>query len=80
MSNQTRLVSLIETFCNIGSGFLLSLVVWQALAAALDIPMPIETNVLITSVFTVVSITRSYLWRRFFATGLHETVARWVRQ
>ena len=77
---QTRLVSLIETLCNIGSGFLLSVVVWQALAAALGIPMNIETNLLITSVFTVVSITRSYLWRRFFATGLHQVVAGWVRQ
>ena len=78
MATQSKLVSLIETLCNIGSGFILSLIVWQILAYFLGIPMPLSTNVLITSIFTVVSITRSYLWRRFFATGLHKTVVNWI--
>jgi hypothetical protein len=78
MDKQTKLVSAIETFCNIGSGFILSLILWQFLAYVLGIPMPLDTNVFITSCFTVLSLTRSYLWRRFFARGLHETVAAWV--
>ncbi|MHC4648510.1 MAG: DUF7220 family protein [Planctomycetota bacterium] len=78
-ATQSRLGSLVETFLNIGSGFVLSVIVWQILAYYLGIPMPLDTNLFITSVFTVVSITRSYLWRRFFANGLHRTVMRWFR-
>lgn len=66
VSMQTKTQSMIEATLNIGSGFLLSLVVWQILAYYLGIPMPIVKNLFITSVFTVVSLTRSYLWRRYF--------------
>jgi len=76
---QTKLVSLIETFVNIGTGFILSVVVWQLLAIYLGIPMPLTTNLFITSVFTVVSIARSYLWRRFFARGFHIKLVWWLR-
>lgn len=61
---QTRTESLIEAALNIGSGFVLSIIVWQILAGYYDIPMPLSRNVEITSVFTVVSLTRSYVWRR----------------
>jgi hypothetical protein len=76
--NQSPLVSKIEVLLNIGSGFFLSIVVWQLLAHVLGIPMPISTNFLITSVFTVVSLLRSYFWRRFFARKLHMTIVNWV--
>lgn len=76
---QTKLVSMIETFVNIGTGFLLSIIVWQLLALYLEIPMPLTRNLFITSVFTVVSILRSYLWRRFFARGLHIRLVWWLR-
>ena len=75
---QTKLVSLIEVFLNIGSGFILSLFVWQILAGFYGIPMPLSRNVEITTIFTVVSITRSYIWRRFFNAGLHSAVVNWV--
>lgn len=61
-----------EALLNIGSGFLISLVVWQLLAAFYGIPMPILLNLQITSVFTVVSIIRSYIWRRVFTNWLNE--------
>lgn len=61
---QTKTESLIEAALNIGSGFVLSIIVWQILAGYYGIPMPISRNVEITSVFTVVSLTRSYVWRR----------------
>ncbi len=77
---QTRLVSVIETACNIGSGFILSLILWQILAHFLGIPMPIGKNLFITSCFTVLSLTRSYLWRRFFARGLHRVVHAWLKR
>jgi len=77
-TTQSKIGSAVEAFVNIASGFVLSLIVWQMLAHFLGIPMPISTNVLITSVFTVVSLIRSYCWRRFFARGLHLVVMNWV--
>ena len=64
--SQTRLVSAIEASLNIGSGFIIALIVWQGLAWMYDIPMPITRNLQITSIFTIVSLARSYIWRRIF--------------
>lgn len=64
--NQSRRESLIEACLNTASGFLLSLVVWHFVASAYDIPMPFVRNLEITAIFTVVSVGRSYLWRRLF--------------
>lgn len=63
---QSKLESAVEATLNIGSGFVLSLVVWQILAGLYGIPMPLSRNLEITSIFTVVSLARSYLWRRIF--------------
>lgn len=63
---QTRTQSAIEATLNIGSGFILALIVWQTLAWLYDIPMPITRNLEITTIFTVVSLIRSYIWRRIF--------------
>ncbi len=75
---QSRTVSAIEAFLNIGSGFLLSIVVWQIVAFGFGIPMPITTNLQITSIFTVVSLLRSYFWRRLFATRLNDSLRKWL--
>lgn len=71
MSGQTKLGSALEAFLNIGSGFIIALIVWQGLAALYDIPMPLSRNLEITTVFTVVSLVRSYIWRRIFTTRRH---------
>ena len=73
--DQTRIVSLIESCCNVGSGFLLSLFLWQfVVAPAFGYVVTITTNLALTSIFTVTSVVRGYLWRRFFANGLHSTL------
>ena len=77
MSEQSRLVSLIESVCNTGSGFLVSLVVWQWIVApAYGYHVTLATNLGVTGTFTIVSVLRGYAWRRFFARGLHRTVVR----
>ena len=63
---QSRLESAVEAVCNIGSGFLVALVVWQVIAPLYGYDITFADNVGLTSIFTVVSITRSYIWRRFF--------------
>jgi membrane protein implicated in regulation of membrane protease activity len=63
---QTRLSSLVEALLNIGSGFVLSLVVGQLVYPMFGFPVSVGANVQITLIFTVISIVRSYLWRRWF--------------
>lgn len=77
---QTRLVSLIESVCNVGSGFLLSLVLWQfVVAPAFGYAVTMTTNLALTSIFTITSVARGYLWRRFFARGLHQAVVTLIK-
>lgn len=63
---QSRTSSFIESCLNTASGFALSFVVWHFVALAYAIPMPLSTNLQITGIFTVVSVIRSYVWRRLF--------------
>ena len=79
MQQQSRLVSLIESFCNVGSGFILSMVMWQWIVApAFGYAVTLQTNLALTSIFTVTSVARGYLWRRFFANDLHRVAVRLV--
>lgn len=67
---QTRLGSLVEATCNIGSGFILSLIVWQTVGPWFGYEVTLTDNLGITSIFTAVSVLRSYLWRRYFNARL----------
>lgn len=64
--SQRKSHSLLEACLNTASGFVVSLVVWHWVAKWYGIPMPLGTNLEITGIFTIVSIARSYLWRRIF--------------
>lgn len=70
---QSRRASFIEALMNIGTGFFISLLVWTYIVAPLfNLPNSTGTNLAITSIFTVTSIIRSYIWRRVFnAITLH---------
>ena len=73
---QSKIISAIEVTLNIGSGFLISMLLWQFIAPVLGYEITIGENVQLTSVFTVVSLIRSYAWRRIFTRldrRLHET-------
>lgn len=72
---QSKRVSAVEATLNIGSGFILSMMIWQLIAPLLGYDITITENVQLTSVFTVVSLIRSYAWRRIFTRldrRLHE--------
>lgn len=80
--DQSKLESKIEVTANYVSGFLLAWFTWTLLREG---PMEwgwltTENGFAITCVFTVVSVTRSYYWRRFFAVGLHRVVHEFVRK
>ena len=59
--------SLLESFCNVGSGFVISLLVWEYIISYLfNIEKDFTEGIQVTMIFTVISIVRGYLWRRFF--------------
>lgn len=81
MTSQSKLESFIETNLNVATGFLVSLVVWQFIAAPLyNIPVTIEQNLGITGIFTVSAVLRGYLWRRFFSNGIHKKIHKLFRK
>ena len=63
---QTRKFSWIEAITNTVIGFIISFLIQIAIYPALHISVKFSQNIIITSVFTVTSILRGYLVRRFF--------------
>ena len=64
---QRPATSLLEVCLNVGSGYLLSMLIWQFVVAPVwGLDVRIRDNACITGVFTLVSILRGYVWRRAF--------------
>lgn len=64
---QTKTQSVIEATVNISSGMIIAYCIMQyILAPWLDIGISSSQNVVVTIVLTVVSMARSYIWRRYF--------------
>jgi hypothetical protein len=80
-ARQSRLESGIEAFINVATGFGVSWAVWVWVVPViwydLDPGDPAQA-VLLTTVFTVTSLLRSYAWRRFFANNIHKRIHTWL--
>ena len=64
---QSKTESFIESFVNIFSGFVISLLLQIFVVAPLfKLQLSFTQNIAMTLLYTVVSIIRSYLWRRYF--------------
>ena len=63
---QTRAASLVEALLNTASGFVLAVVLQFLVAWWYHLPLSPAQNIGITMIFTVASVVRSYLWRRYF--------------
>lgn len=63
---QSRKLSLIETFVNIFSGWLISLILMWLVFPLFGINIPLAANLQLSAVFTVASIIRGYFFRRLF--------------
>ena len=64
---QTRKGSILEAILNTASGFIVAMLVWQLLVAPLfGYEVTLYDNFWLTSIFTFVSIVRTYIWRRIF--------------
>lgn len=63
---QNKKLSLIESLTNTFAGLLVSFAIQLVIYPAMDIPVRIEQNIIITLVFTLASIARGYIVRRIF--------------
>lgn len=68
MSIQTKWESFTEQVYNVGSGFVLSYLVWVWIVNPLITQghLTIDDSLQITGIFTIFSVIRSFLWRRLF--------------
>jgi hypothetical protein len=74
--NQTRVGSLIEAAMNTVIGFVVSLIAMPFILPVFDIHPSASTNLGIVSIFTVISVARGYVVRRFFNAWLRRTSKR----
>lgn len=78
---QSKVESLIESFVNTFSGWLISFLLWSfVIGPIFNVNTSMLENAGITIIFTIVSIIRSYYWRRFFANEIHLTLVKWVKK
>ena len=75
MTMQTRLSSLAESVINVAIGFVVSLVLTAIVLPAYGHSVSLVDNVQITTIFTIASIVRSYLLRRWFNRRLSGVAA-----
>lgn len=63
---QSKKYSLAESLTNTFSGLVISFIIQIIIYPALDIPVKLSQNIIITLVFTLASIGRGYVVRRIF--------------
>lgn len=74
--SQSRLGSLLEAGVNTLVGLVISLISTVILLPLVGIESTMGQNIQLTVYFTVVSIARSYLLRRYFNARLHRAMER----
>lgn len=57
---------IVESVIDVGSGFILAILIQIFVFPLFDLHPTIFENIQIALIFTVVSMTRSALWRRYF--------------
>ena len=57
---------ILESVIDVGSGYFLSIIIMLTIFPLFDLHPTIFENFQIALIFTMVSMTRSALWRRFF--------------
>jgi len=63
---QTKKYSLIESITNTFIGFMVSLVAQIIIYPVMNIKVTFSQNIKITLIFTIISISRGYIIRRYF--------------
>lgn len=63
---QSRMSSFTESCLNTASGFVISFAAGFVVFPMFGFPTSITTNLSLTAIYTVISVVRSYVWRRIF--------------
>jgi dCMP deaminase len=67
MQGQSKKSSLFEVICNTGSGFIIAWILSMYLLPLYETKnLGYSDGLEITTIYTIVSVLRSYIWRRFF--------------
>jgi len=70
---QSKRESIVEQILNVGSGWLLAMLVWAFLISPIyNLDTSFGENIGITTMFTFISIVRGYFWRRYFNKRLEK--------
>ncbi len=78
--NQTKLESLLEVCVNVTIGWVVALLTQLIVFPMYGIQVTIGEQLGISVVFTVVSIIRSYIIRRWFNAGIHKLIAQFAKK
>lgn len=78
--NQTKLESLAEVLINIAIGWVIGLLTQLLIFPVYNIHVSFSDQFWISVVFTVVSIIRSYIIRRWFNAGIHKVAVNFIRK
>lgn len=63
---QSRRMSLLEASLNTLTGYIISVITQILVFPQFGVHMTLETHLITVGIFTVISIVRSYFWRRLF--------------
>ena len=63
---QSKRESLVEIALNVGSGFLVAWIMTITVLPLFSLNATVSESFQITLIFTLVSVLRGYLWRRYF--------------
>lgn len=69
---QTKTVSFIEAALNTAIGFFISMAFWPLAASFTGIEYSTQQHLVIVLLFTIISVARGYVIRRFFNSHLHQ--------
>lgn len=76
---QTRIQSLIEAWANVAVGYLVALASQLAIFPLFEIHISLSSNLWIGAWFTLISLVRSYVLRRWFNAHLQRGAQRMAR-
>lgn len=74
--NQTRLGSFIEAWINVVIGFAINFVANLLILPLIGFHISVSQNLFIGVLYTVISVARSYVIRRWFNARLHRAAQR----
>ena len=75
---QTKIASGLEASANTLSGYGISLALWMFVAGPMfGYEVSIDKGIGLTLLFTITSLIRSYIWRRWFTKHSNRWLDRW---